>query len=216
MFFVSNSLEPASVTGKSGAIPVPDRQQLGWCCGFVQAPQTVSSLRSLAMSALSKLTSLFMSLALLGPISSFCETPAMESGERPPRPYTTWTQYGGTPDSSQYSALSQVNQSNVKRLRVVWRYSTGDTNDYLFNPLVVGDVIYVMAKHHSIVALNAVTGNELWVHPIKPETKLIPTAASITGRVPIGRTADSCLPPITSCKRSTLKPGNPFSLLERG
>ena len=173
MFVVNNSVESASVTGKSGAVPGPDRLQLGYCLGFVHAPQTISSFRSLAMGALSKLTGLFMSLALLDPISSLCKTPAMASRERPPRPYTTWTQYGGTPDSSQYSALSQVNRSNVKQLRLVWRYSTGDTNDYLFNPLVVDDVIYVMAKHHSIVALNAVTGNELWVHTIEPETRLI-------------------------------------------
>ncbi len=49
----------------------------------------------------------------------------------------------------------------------------GDANEYLFNPLVVGDVMYVMARHHSIVALNAATGKELWVHPVEPETKLI-------------------------------------------
>jgi hypothetical protein len=38
------------------------------------------------MNALSKLTGVFMSLALLDPISSLCETPAKASRERPPRP----------------------------------------------------------------------------------------------------------------------------------
>lgn len=173
MFFATNSREPAQMTGKSGALPSSARQQFGWSCGFVHAPQTVSAFRRLARCALAKFSCLLMSLALLDPISSLCKTPAKASGERPPRPYTTWAQYGGTPDSSQYSALSQVNRSNVSQLRLVWKYSTGDTNDYLFNPLVVDDVAYVMAKHHSIVALNAATGKELWVHPIEPETRLI-------------------------------------------
>ena len=31
----------------------------------------------------------------------------------PARPYTTWRDYGGSADSMQYSALSQVNKSNV-------------------------------------------------------------------------------------------------------
>ncbi len=103
----------------------------------------------------------------------FCTPQAIAWGKASARPYTTWSQYGGAPDSSQYSALTQINRSNVKQLHVAWRYAAGDTNEYLFNPLVVDDVVYVMARHHSIVALNAVTGKELWVHPVEPEARLI-------------------------------------------
>jgi quinoprotein glucose dehydrogenase len=173
LFFVSNSLEPISVNGKSGKAPGPDRLHAGYFRSFARPPQTVPSSRSVATSALSKLTRLFMSMALLEPILSLGTTPALAAGKPSARPYTTWSQYEGTPDASQYSALSQVNRSNVKQLHVAWRYSTGDTNDYQFNPLVVDDVMYVMARHHSIVALNAVTGKELWVHPVEPEARLI-------------------------------------------
>ena len=115
----------------------------------------------------------FMPLALFALLLSLCAVHAVASGKAPAQPYTTWSHYGGTADASQYSALSQVNQSNVKQLHVAWSYSTGDVNDYSFNPLVVDDVMYALAQHHSIVALNAASGAELWVHPIRPETHMI-------------------------------------------
>ena len=35
-----------------------------------------------------------------------------------PRPYTTWNDHGGRPESMQYSALSQINKSNVDQLEM--------------------------------------------------------------------------------------------------
>jgi glucose dehydrogenase len=77
--------------------------------------------------------------------------------------FVGWDQYLGGADSSQYSALDQIDKSNVTQLEVAWSYPTGE--NYLFNPLVVGDTMYVLAKGRSIVALDAVTGRERWVHP---------------------------------------------------
>src|SRR5258708_976069 len=80
------------------------------------------------------------------------------------RSFNTWNQYLGGSDSSQYSSLSQINKSNVKQLSVAWSYPTGDNVQYLFNPLVVDGIMYVEAKNNSLVALDAVTGRELWAH----------------------------------------------------
>ena len=55
--------------------------------------------------------------------------------------HTTWSDYSGSPDSAQYSALEQINRSNVSKLEVAWTFSTGDNNKYFFNPLVVDNVI---------------------------------------------------------------------------
>ncbi len=85
----------------------------------------------------------------------------------------SWAEYGGSPDSSQYSDLAQIDRDNVKKLHVIWRYSTGDAREYLFNPIVVHGVMYVLAKRNSIVALDARTGKELWVHETDPNTTLI-------------------------------------------
>ena len=76
--------------------------------------------------------------------------------------FARWDQYLGGVDSSQYSSLDQVNKSNVAQLSVAWTYPTGE--NYSFSPLVIGSTMYVLAKNRSIVALDATTGKELWVH----------------------------------------------------
>jgi quinoprotein glucose dehydrogenase len=82
-----------------------------------------------------------------------------------PKPHTTWSDYEDGADASQYSALNQINRANVNKLQVAWSYPIGDGNLYLFNPVVVDGVMYVMGKNSSIVALDATTGKEIWSHP---------------------------------------------------
>ena len=80
------------------------------------------------------------------------------------RDFATWSEYLGGPDSSQYSSLKQINKSNVKQLEIAWQYPTGP-GTYTFDPLIVDGVMYVLAQNNSVVALDAATGKELWVHP---------------------------------------------------
>jgi quinoprotein glucose dehydrogenase len=87
--------------------------------------------------------------------------------------HKTWRDYGGAPDSAQYSELAQIDRSNVRKLEVAWSYPTGDNNPYSFNPIVVDGVMYVLAKNNSIVALDAASGAEIWTHPAEPNTTLI-------------------------------------------
>ena len=91
----------------------------------------------------------------------------------PAQDHSTWRDYGGAPDSAQYSSLHQIDRSNVAKLQVAWTYPTGDGMKYAFNPLMVDGVLYVMAKGNSIVALDARTGKELWVHSLEPRPTLI-------------------------------------------
>src|SRR6187402_1007194 len=84
-----------------------------------------------------------------------------------------WSAYGGAEDGSQYSALKQINRANVKALRQVWSVPTGDVRGYAFNPLVVGETMYVLAQNNSIVALHAATGAQIWAHPLHPKTPLV-------------------------------------------
>ncbi len=84
---------------------------------------------------------------------------------RPPdQTYMDWSDYGGAADSAQYSALTQIDKSNVNKLQIAWTYSTGDTRKYFFDPLMAHGLLYVLAKNNSIVALDAASGTELWVH----------------------------------------------------
>jgi glucose dehydrogenase len=77
-----------------------------------------------------------------------------------PRPYTTWHDHGGGPESAQYSALNQINKANVNQLEVAWTYAAGD-GALLFNPIVVDGTMYVKSKG-GLAAVDAATGRELW------------------------------------------------------
>src|SRR5579872_2689758 len=87
-------------------------------------------------------------------------------------PYTTWTEHLGGPDSAQYSALSQIDRTNVARLRQIWFYPAGDNGfRYGFNPIVIDGLMYLVGAHNAITAVDAVTGNKVWEHDLG-ETKL--------------------------------------------
>ena len=73
-----------------------------------------------------------------------------------------WPVYGGTPENNHYSALDQINRSNVKNLQVAWSYDTGEQGGLQTSPLMVGDVFYGISPTQKVVALNAATGKELW------------------------------------------------------
>ncbi len=90
-----------------------------------------------------------------------------------PKTHSSWSDYAGSADASQYSSLDQINRNNVSSLEIAWTYPTGDGNKYLFNPIVVDGTMYVLAHNNSIVALNATTGKELWIHATDPKTTLI-------------------------------------------
>src|SRR5205807_1921590 len=74
----------------------------------------------------------------------------------------------GGPDSSHFVALDQINKSNVSQLQIAWTYHTGDNRSYLFNPIIVYNVMYVLARNSSLVALDAGTGKEVWIHENLP------------------------------------------------
>ena len=55
----------------------------------------------------------------------------------------------------------------MNQLQVAWSYQTDDGTSYEFNPIVIGKTMYVLAKHNSVVALDAATGKELWAYTSK-------------------------------------------------
>ena len=83
-------------------------------------------------------------------------------------PYTSWSDYSGSADSMQYSALKQIDKSNVSRLTQAWFYAApGPSGRFSFNPLIVDGVMYVVGKDSDIVALDAATGKQIWSHPVE-------------------------------------------------
>lgn len=74
-----------------------------------------------------------------------------------------WLHNGGTQFSWRYSALTQVNTSNVKSLAPVWMFQTGDYAENLqTTPIVESGVMYLITARARVFALDAATGREIW------------------------------------------------------
>ena len=79
--------------------------------------------------------------------------------------------YGMGYSGNRYSPLTQINKDNVKGLVPKWAFSISDNRGSEGFPLVKDGVIYT-TSHSSTVAVDALTGKQLWRvnHEYPPET----------------------------------------------
>src|ERR1700686_4045552 len=81
-----------------------------------------------------------------------------------------WRTYGGDLASTRYSPLDQINADNFNKLAVAWRFKTdslGPRPEFKFEstPLMVHGVLYSSGgSRRAVVALDAATGELLWIH----------------------------------------------------
>ncbi len=81
-----------------------------------------------------------------------------------------WSTYGGDLGNTRYRPYDQINASNFDQLEVAWRFKTdnlGNHPEYKLEgtPLVVNGVLYATGgTRRDVVALDAATGELLWVH----------------------------------------------------
>jgi quinoprotein glucose dehydrogenase len=73
-----------------------------------------------------------------------------------------WPVYGGGPENTHYSQLTQIHRGNVKQLQVAWSYDTGEAGGLQTSPIVVDGVLYGISPAQKIFALDAATGKLLW------------------------------------------------------
>src|SRR5437764_4786190 len=71
-----------------------------------------------------------------------------------------------------YHPATQINASNVRRLRPAWIFQTDVKESLETSPIVVNGVMYVTTSFSQVYALNAQTGEQLWYykHPLGPIT----------------------------------------------
>lgn len=74
-----------------------------------------------------------------------------------------WLTYGRTYSEQRFSPLAQITTENVKRLGLAWTYEFRDGRGVEATPIVVDGVMYVTSAWSIVYALDAKTGNELWV-----------------------------------------------------
>ncbi|MGD1093926.1 MAG: PQQ-binding-like beta-propeller repeat protein [Bryobacteraceae bacterium] len=81
-----------------------------------------------------------------------------------------WPAYAGDLRNFHYSPLDQISAANFNQLEIAWRFKTdnlGNRPEYKFEgtPLMVKGIVYTTAgSRRAVIALDAATGELLWVH----------------------------------------------------
>jgi quinoprotein glucose dehydrogenase len=81
-----------------------------------------------------------------------------------------WRSYGGDLGSTRYAPLDQINAENFSKLEIAWRFKTdslGPRPEFKLEatPLMVRGVVYsTVGSRRDVVALDAATGELLWIH----------------------------------------------------
>jgi quinoprotein glucose dehydrogenase len=73
-----------------------------------------------------------------------------------------WPVYGGAAENNHYSSLTQINQSNVKKLTMAWSFDTKEEGGLQTSPIAVNGILYGISPTQKIFALDAATGKMLW------------------------------------------------------
>jgi quinoprotein glucose dehydrogenase len=92
-------------------------------------------------------------------------------GQQPSKPKgAEWPTYAADLASTRYSPLDQITKDNFNKLEVAWRFKTdalGPRPEFNFQgtPLMVDGVVYSTAgTRRAVVALDAGTGEMIWMH----------------------------------------------------
>ena len=99
-----------------------------------------------------------------------------------------WRSYAADLASTFYSPSDQITSDNFDELEVAWRFSTrnlGPTPEANLQstPLMVGGVLYSTAgSRRSVVALDATTGELLWMHRLEEGERGVAAPRRLSGR----------------------------------
>ena len=98
-----------------------------------------------------------------------------------------WRTWGGDLAATRYAPLDQINADNFKNLEVAWTFKTehlGKNPDFNLQttPLMVKGVLYFTAgAHRDAVAVNAATGEMLWMYRLDEGARKSPRVLSGRG-----------------------------------
>ena len=83
-----------------------------------------------------------------------------------------WRTYGGDLASTRYAPLGQIDRSNFNELEIAWQFNTDNLGPrpesrFQSTPLMVDGVLYSTGgSRRTVFALDAATGELLWIHRI--------------------------------------------------
>lgn len=77
---------------------------------------------------------------------------------------TEWLSYGFDREETRHSPLTGISRDNVADLGVAWTYDLATSRGVESTPIVIDGVMYVTSAWSVVYALDAKTGDELWVY----------------------------------------------------
>jgi quinoprotein glucose dehydrogenase len=119
-----------------------------------------------------------------------CLTVAMwsQTGGQPSTKNGEWPHYTADLKGTKYSPLDQITASNFNKLEVAWRFKTdnlGTRPEYKLEgtPLMIKGVLYTTAgTRRSVVALDAKTGEAMWVYSLREGNRAAIAPRQLSGR----------------------------------
>src|SRR5690349_8165930 len=111
-----------------------------------------------------------------------------QAGALPSTKNGQWPMYTADLRGSKYSPLDQINAANFNHLEVAWRFKTdnlGTRPEYKLEgtPLMVKGVLYTTGgTRRSVVALDAKTGEVMWVHSYREGQRAAIAPRQLSGR----------------------------------
>ncbi|HQZ38367.1 MAG TPA: PQQ-binding-like beta-propeller repeat protein [Vicinamibacterales bacterium] len=113
---------------------------------------------------------------------------AGQSGGPPSTSRGEWPHYTGDVRGTRYSPLDQVTAANFDKIEVAWRFKTDSLGPYPEfklegTPLMINGVIYTTGgTRRAVVALDAKTGELIWVHSMREGRRAAVSPRQLSGR----------------------------------
>lgn len=120
----------------------------------------------------------YLPLLFLLPLLSLAGQPGVRDGQ--------WRYYGGDQGASKYSALDQIDRTNVSKLAIAWRWNSPDNAIRFWNPLLIPFVyeatplyvdgtLYTSTSFCQVAAIDPATGKTRWKYDPQTHKKGQPT-----------------------------------------
>jgi len=74
----------------------------------------------------------------------------------------SWLTYSGDYQSQRFSALNQIDRSNVNRLKIIWMYQIKAHHKFETTPLVFDGIMYITEPPSDVTAIDLRTGRPIW------------------------------------------------------
>ena len=101
------------------------------------------------------------------------DTPSADDLLRAGQDDNNWVLFAKTYAGNRYTALRQIDKTNVGSLHLAWSTRIADNGQQETSPIIWNGRMYLSTAHDGVMALDAATGKLLWQVPYNPAYVLL-------------------------------------------